>query len=121
MNRGFKVKVGRFPFSANGRAITYGDDSGFIKTIFDDKSGELLGAHMIGSEVTELIHGFSIAKKLETTELEINLNPKVKLLSNKNRLCPEGRSTMGMPGTKAKKSIKKKLQRLNEKNSYFNK
>ena len=71
LNRGFKVKVGRFPFSANGRAITYGDDSGFIKTIFDDKSGELLGAHMIGSEVTELIHGFSIAKKLETTELDL--------------------------------------------------
>ena len=69
--KGFKIKVGRFPFSANGRAITHGDDSGFIKTIFDESSGELLGAHMIGPEVTELIQGFSIAKKLETTELEL--------------------------------------------------
>ena len=59
---GKAVKVGRFPFIGNGKAIALGDAEGFIKTIFDAKSGELLGAHMIGAEVTELIQGFSVPR-----------------------------------------------------------
>ncbi len=68
--RGFQVRVGRFPFSANGKAIALGEPDGLIKTVFDALTGELLGAHMIGPEVTELIHGFSIGKTLEATEAE---------------------------------------------------
>ena len=68
---GYKVKVGRFPFLANGKAIALGDDEGMIKTIFDAKTGELLGAHMIGPEVTEMIQGYAIARTLETTEAEL--------------------------------------------------
>jgi dihydrolipoamide dehydrogenase len=69
--QGFAVKVGRFPFMANGKAIALGDTEGMIKTIFDEKTGALLGAHMIGAEVTELIQGFAIARTLETTEAEL--------------------------------------------------
>ncbi len=69
--RGLQVKVGKFPFIGNGKAIALGEPEGFIKTIFDAKTGELLGAHMIGAEVTELIQGYSIAKTLETTEAEL--------------------------------------------------
>src|SRR5690606_32308597 len=65
---GRQIKVGRFPFMGNGKAIALGEPEGMIKTIFDAKTGELLGAHMIGAEVTELIQGFGIAKTLETTE-----------------------------------------------------
>ncbi len=68
---GREVKVGTFPFIGNGKAIALGEPEGFIKTIFDAKTGELLGAHMIGAEVTELIQGYSIAKTLETTEAEL--------------------------------------------------
>ena len=68
---GFTVKVGRFPFAANGKAIALGDDQGLIKTIFDIKTGELLGAHMIGAEVTELIQGYVIGKTMETTEEDL--------------------------------------------------
>ncbi len=68
---GYDVKVGRFPFSGNGKAIALGDSKGLVKTIFDAETGELLGAHMIGAEVTELIHAFGIAKTLETTEFEM--------------------------------------------------
>lgn len=68
---GHKVKVGRFPFLGNGKAIALGDDQGLIKTIFDADSGELLGAHMIGAEVTELIQGYAVAMTLETTEAEL--------------------------------------------------
>ncbi|MGU9961705.1 MAG: dihydrolipoyl dehydrogenase [Candidatus Puniceispirillales bacterium WSBS_2018_MAG_OTU23] len=68
---GHDVKVGRMPFLANGKAIALGDVDGMIKTIFDAKSGALLGAHMIGPEVTELIQGYVIAKKLETTEEDL--------------------------------------------------
>lgn len=71
MKAGHKVKVGRFPFMANGKAIALGDEDGMIKTIFDAKTGALLGAHMIGPEVTELIQGYVIAKKLETTEEDL--------------------------------------------------
>jgi dihydrolipoyl dehydrogenase len=69
--KGHKLKVGRFPFIGNGKAIALGDDQGLVKTIFDADTGELLGAHMIGAEVTELIQGFCIAKTLETTEVEL--------------------------------------------------
>src|SRR5262245_15801133 len=68
---GYEVKIGRFPFLANGKAIALGEDQGLIKTIFDAKTGELLGAHMVGAEVTELIQGFVIAMGLETTEEEL--------------------------------------------------
>ncbi len=68
---GLKVKIGRFPFSASGKAIAMGDDFGLVKMIFDDKTGEILGAHMIGNGVTELIHSVTIAKSLESTEREI--------------------------------------------------
>ncbi len=69
--RGLQIKVGKFPFIGNGKAIALGEPEGFIKTIFDAKTGELLGAHMIGAEVTELIQGYSVAKTLETTEAEL--------------------------------------------------
>jgi dihydrolipoamide dehydrogenase len=68
---GHEVKVGKFPFTANGKAVALGETEGFIKTVFDAKTGELLGAHMIGAEVTELIQGYAIAKTLETTEAEL--------------------------------------------------
>ena len=68
---GFEIKVGRFPFLANGKAIALGEDQGLIKTIFDKKTGQLLGAHMVGAEVTELVQGFAIAMKLETTEEDL--------------------------------------------------
>lgn len=67
----YDLKVGRFPYLANGKAIAMGEPEGLIKTIFDGKTGELLGAHMIGAEVTELIQGFCLAKTLEATEQEI--------------------------------------------------
>jgi dihydrolipoamide dehydrogenase len=68
---GREIKVGRFPFIGNGKAIALGEPDGLVKTIFDAKTGELLGAHMVGAEVTELIQGFVIAMNLETTEEEL--------------------------------------------------
>ncbi len=68
---GHEVKVGHFPFIGNGKAIALGEPEGMVKTIFDSKTGELLGAHMIGAEVTELIQGYTIAKTLETTETDL--------------------------------------------------
>ena len=68
---GYTVKAGTFPFIGNGKAIALGEAEGFIKTVFDAKSGELLGAHMIGAEVTELIQGYVVGKTLETTEAEL--------------------------------------------------
>jgi dihydrolipoamide dehydrogenase len=68
---GKDIRVGRFQFAANGKAIALGEDQGFIKTIFDKKTGQLLGAHMVGAEVTELIQGFVVAMNLETTEEEL--------------------------------------------------
>src|SRR5712672_4826108 len=68
---GYEVKIGHFPFIGNGKAIALGEPEGMAKTIFDSKTGELLGAHMIGAEVTELIQGYTIAKTLETTESEL--------------------------------------------------
>jgi len=69
--KGHKVRVGRFPFIGNGKAIALGEPEGFVKTVFDADTGELLGAHMIGAEVTELIQGYGVAKTLETTEAEL--------------------------------------------------
>ncbi|MDA0801245.1 MAG: dihydrolipoyl dehydrogenase [Proteobacteria bacterium] len=68
---GHDLKIGQFPFAGNGKAIALGDDGGFVKTIFDTKTGELLGAHMVGPEVTELIQGYAIARTLEATEAEL--------------------------------------------------
>ncbi|MBU2941746.1 dihydrolipoyl dehydrogenase [Shimia thalassica] len=68
---GYDVKVGRFPFVGNGKAIALGEPEGMVKTVFDAKTGELLGAHMIGAEVTELIQGYVVGRTLETTEAEL--------------------------------------------------
>ena len=68
---GHKIRVGNFPFIGNGKAIALGEMEGFVKTIFDATTGELLGAHMIGAEVTEMIHGYTVARSLETTEHEL--------------------------------------------------
>jgi len=70
-DKGYQVKVGRYPFMANGKAIALGETQGLVKTVFDAKTGELLGAHMVGPEVTEMIQGYAIAKTLETTEQEL--------------------------------------------------
>jgi dihydrolipoamide dehydrogenase len=69
--KGYAVKVGRFPFIGNGKAIALGEPEGMIKTVFDAKTGELLGAHMIGAEVTELIQGYVVGRQLETTEEDL--------------------------------------------------
>ncbi|MEP2545831.1 MAG: dihydrolipoyl dehydrogenase, partial [Alphaproteobacteria bacterium] len=69
--QGYTVKVGRFPFLGNGKAIALGEPDGLVKTVFDEKTGQLLGAHMVGAEVTELIQGFVIAMGLETTEEDL--------------------------------------------------
>ena len=69
--KGFEVKVGRFPFIGNGKAIALGEPEGMVKTVFDAKTGELLGAHMVGPEVTEMIQGYGIARTLESTESEL--------------------------------------------------
>jgi dihydrolipoamide dehydrogenase len=68
---GYAVRVGNFPFIGNGKAIALGEAEGFIKTVFDARTGELLGAHMVGAEVTELIQGYTVGKTLETTEAEL--------------------------------------------------
>ena len=68
---GYDIRVGRFPFMANGKAIALGEVEGMVKTIFDTKTGELLGAHMIGAEVTELIQGYVVGRQLETTEEDL--------------------------------------------------
>ncbi|WP_374383416.1 dihydrolipoyl dehydrogenase [Dongia sp.] len=70
-DKGHEVKIGRFPFIGNGKAIALGEPEGLVKTVFDAKTGELLGAHMIGAEVTELIQGYTVARTLETTEAEL--------------------------------------------------
>jgi dihydrolipoamide dehydrogenase len=68
---GRKVRVGKFPFIGNGKAIALGEAEGFVKTVFDAQTGELLGAHMVGAEVTELIQGYAVARQLETTEADL--------------------------------------------------
>ena len=71
VERGHALRVGRFPFLANGKALAIGESEGLIKTIFDAETGELLGAHLVGPEVTELIQGFAIARSMEATEAEL--------------------------------------------------
>ena len=68
---GHEVKVGHFPFIGNGKAIALGETEGMVKTVFDAKTGELLGAHMVGAEVTELIEGYTLARTLEATEADL--------------------------------------------------
>lgn len=70
MKKKIKIKVGKFPLIGNGKAIALGNSDGFIKTIFNNETGELIGAHMIGPEVTELISTYCIAMQLEATELD---------------------------------------------------
>ncbi len=69
--KGYELKVGRFPFMGNGKAVALGEPEGLVKTIFDAKTGELLGAHMVGAEVTEMIQGFVLAKTMEATEEDL--------------------------------------------------
>jgi dihydrolipoamide dehydrogenase len=69
--KGRAIKVGRFPFTGNGKAVAMGTTEGFVKVVFDDVTGEMLGAHMVGEEVTEMIQGYAIARTLETTEAEL--------------------------------------------------
>ena len=69
--KGYDIKVGHFPFIGNGKAIALGEPEGMVKTVFDAKTGELLGAHMVGAEVTELIQGYVVGQKLETTEEDL--------------------------------------------------
>ena len=68
---GYEIRVGRFPFIGNGKAIALGEPEGLVKVVFDKKTGALLGAHMVGAEVTELIQGYVVAMNLETTEAEL--------------------------------------------------
>jgi dihydrolipoamide dehydrogenase len=69
--RGHELRVGRFPLAANGKAVAAGETEGFVKTVFDARTGELLGAHLFGPDVTELVHGFALARTLEATEAEL--------------------------------------------------
>ena len=93
---GRTIKVGRFPFMANGKAIALGETEGMIKTIFDADTGELLGAHMIGAEVTELIQGYTLARTLETTEAELMHNifphPTLSEMMHESALAAYGRA-----------------------------
>jgi dihydrolipoamide dehydrogenase len=70
-DKNLDIRVGRFPFVGNGKAVALGEDQGMAKVIFDNKTGQLLGAHLVGAEVTELIQGFVVAMNLETTEEEL--------------------------------------------------
>jgi len=69
--QGTEVRVGRFPFAANGKAVAAGETEGFDKNVYDARTGELLGAHLLGPEVTELVHGYALARTLESTEVEL--------------------------------------------------
>jgi dihydrolipoamide dehydrogenase len=93
---GHEVKVGKFPFIGNGKAIALGEAEGFIKTVFDAKTGELLGAHMVGAEVTELIQGYVIARQLETTEHELMetvfAHPTLSEMMHESTLSAYGRA-----------------------------
>ena len=92
---GRNVKVGKFPFIGNGKAIALGEAEGFIKTVFDSGTGELLGAHMIGAEVTELIEGYSIARSLEATEADLQQvvfpHPTLSEMMHEAVLAADGR------------------------------
>ena len=91
---GYDIRVGKFPFIGNGKAIALGEPEGLVKTIFDNKTGQLLGAHMVGAEVTELIQGFVIAMNLETTEEElihaVFPHPTLSEMMHESVLAPMG-------------------------------
>jgi len=93
---GYKVNVGKFPFIGNGKAIALGEAEGFIKTVFDEATGELLGAHMVGAEVTELIQGYVVGKTLETTEAEliatVFAHPTLSEMLHESTLAAYGRA-----------------------------
>ncbi|HVZ68550.1 MAG TPA: dihydrolipoyl dehydrogenase [Rhizomicrobium sp.] len=93
---GRKIKIGRFPFIGNGKAIALGEPDGLVKTVFDAETGELLGAHMIGAEVTELIHGYTIARTLEATEAELAAtifpHPTLSEMLHESVLAADGRA-----------------------------
>jgi dihydrolipoamide dehydrogenase len=93
--QGYQVKVGKFPFIGNGKAIALGETEGFVKTVFDSKTGELLGAHMIGAEVTELIQGYTIGKTAELVEQDfINSvfpHPTLSEMMHESVLAADGR------------------------------
>ncbi|MCP5402600.1 MAG: dihydrolipoyl dehydrogenase [Novosphingobium sp.] len=95
-DEGYELKVGTFPFIGNGKAIALGEPEGFIKTVFDAKTGELLGAHMIGAEVTELIQGYVVGKTLETTEAELMQtvfpHPTLSEMMHESTLAAYGRA-----------------------------
>ena len=92
---GRKIKAGKFPFIGNGKAIALGETEGFVKTVFDAETGELLGAHMIGAEVTELIQGYSIARSLEATEADLQQvifpHPTLSEMMHEAVLAADGR------------------------------
>jgi dihydrolipoamide dehydrogenase len=92
---GRKIKVGKFPFIGNGKAIALGEVDGFVKTVFDADTGELLGAHMIGAEVTELIQGYTIARTLEGTDAELQASifphPTLSEMMHEAVLAADGR------------------------------
>ncbi|HEY4265404.1 MAG TPA: FAD-dependent oxidoreductase, partial [Micropepsaceae bacterium] len=92
---GRKIKTGKFPFIGNGKAIALGEVEGFIKTVFDAETGELLGAHMIGAEVTELIQGYTIARNLEATDAELQTtifpHPTLSEMMHEAVLAADGR------------------------------
>jgi dihydrolipoamide dehydrogenase len=92
---GRKIKTGKFPYIGNGKAIALGDVEGFIKTVFDADTGELLGAHMIGAEVTELIQGYTIARNLEATDAELQStifpHPTLSEMMHEAVLAADGR------------------------------
>ncbi len=92
---GRKIKTGKFPFIGNGKAIALGEVEGFVKTVFDAETGELLGAHMIGAEVTELIQGYTIARTLEATDAELQVSvfphPTLSEMMHEAVLAADGR------------------------------
>src|ERR1700704_6481401 len=92
---GRKIKCGKFPFIGNGKAIALGEVEGFVKTVFDAETGELLGAHMIGAEVTELIQGYTIARTLEATDAELQVSvfphPTLSEMMHEAVLAADGR------------------------------
>ncbi|MBM2576882.1 dihydrolipoyl dehydrogenase [Jannaschia sp. Os4] len=93
---GHKIKVGHFPFIGNGKAIALGEPEGMVKTIFDEETGELLGAHMVGAEVTELIQGYVIGRQLETTEQDLQQtvfpHPTLSEMMHESVLDADGRA-----------------------------
>ena len=94
--KGYDIKVGRFPFIGNGKAIAMGETNGMVKTVFDKKTGELLGAHMIGAEVTELIQGYVIARQGELTDIDlahtIFAHPTISETMHESVLDADGRA-----------------------------